>query len=66
MWKWNFGKIRDNVKLTKRPKEALINILISSNCRYLPTVVLDSEIYSKLNEAATNKENAHRESRGYM
>ena len=50
------GKIRGNVKLTKRQKEALINILISCNCRYIPTAVLNSEIYNKLNTAATNKE----------
>lgn len=50
------GKFWSNAKLKERRKEELKSVLILSNCTYMKTLNLNSEIYNKFNEMDTSKD----------
>ena len=62
------GKIRGKAKPKGRSStgDEFKNILIPSNCSYLKTSYLNSEIYNKLHDAATNRDKVPRGSKGHM
>ena len=63
------GKIREKTKPKGRSStgDEFKNILIPSNWSYLKTPYLNSEIYNKLHDAATNRDKgAQRKQRAYV
>ena len=61
------GKIWGKAKPKGRSGDEFKNILIHSNCSYLKTPYLNSEIYNKLHDAATNRDKGgQRKQRAYV